>query len=252
MAFSKVYCWEPTELGTPVLAAAERLYEGTIAAGERIPWMWIERAAGEKNVRRPTGWMKHLILATAGPNFDDPEALLGYAYGAFIPGFGGYICYVGVSEKARKQGVGSRLFESMFTAFAADATYAGESLPFVIWESHRPTADEGEAAHRLWNARVRAFEKVGGLWVEGLELITPDYDNEDPTASVPLQLFVKPIGDSVASFTAPRLRTIAKELMEKVYHEQPGDYFHDQTLAVMNVVGLKSAQPAALAATLAG
>ncbi len=246
MASSKVYCWEPTELATPVLAAAERLYEATIDADERIPWMWIERAVGEKNFRRPTGWMKHLILATDGPNFDDPDALLGYAYGAFIPGFGGYICYVGVSAKARQRGVGSRLFESMFKAFAADATYAGEPLPFVIWESYRPTPSDSDDLHRLWAARVRAFEKVGGLWVEGLELVTPAYDDDDEnsTASVPLQLFVKPVDEPAAGFDAQRLRTIAQELLEKVYQEKPGDYYHDQTLAGINVPTLSVASQA--------
>lgn len=252
MTFEKVYCWEPTELGTPVLAAAERLYEATIDADERIPWAWIQRSAGETNERRPTGWMKHLILATAGDNFDDPEALLGYAYGAFIPGFGGYVCYVGVAEAARLRGVGSRLFESLFKAFAADAAYAGEPLPFVVWESYRPTADDDAHLHRLWAARVRAFEKIGGLWVDGLELLTPSYGGGDPTAGVPLQLFVKPMDDPAGSFTADRLRGIAKGLLEQVYGEKPGDYFHDQTVTAMNVVGLGSARHTTLAPPLAG
>lgn len=231
MAFAKVYCWEPTELGTPVLAAAQQLYETTIDADERIPWMWIERAVGERHLRRPTGWAKHLILASDGPNFDEPAALLGYAYGAFIPGFGGYICYVGVSEAARSKGVGARLFESMFKTFTADAAYAGEPLPFVLWESYRPTADESPDLHALWTARTRLFDKVGGRWVEGLELVTPNYGDDEPTASVPLQLFVKPVDELAANFTAERLRTIAKDLLEKVYHEKPGDYFHDHTFA---------------------
>lgn len=230
MAFAKVYCWEPTELGTPVLAAARQLYETTIDPDERIPWMWIERAVGERHLRRPTGWAKHLVLASEGPNVDDPAALLGYAYGAFIPGFGGYVCYVGVSEAARGKGVGGRLFEAMFKAFAADAAYAGEPLPFVLWESYRPTAEDGPDAHALWAARTRLFDKVGGRWVEGLELVTPNYGDDDPTASVPLQLFVKPVDEPAASFTPTRLRAVAKDLLEKVYHERPGDYFHDRTL----------------------
>jgi GNAT superfamily N-acetyltransferase len=242
MCPQKVLCWEPTDLGSPVLTAAQKLYENTIDADERIPWMWIERAVGERAFRRPTGWMKHLILASDAADIDDPAGLLGYAYGAFIPGFGGYLCYVGVSEKARQRGVGSRLFESVFKTFAADAAYAGEPLPFVLWESYRPTADEPAA---IWDARVRLFDRVGGLWVDGLELVTPDYGDESPTAAVPLQLFVKPVDEPAAGFTSDRLTGIAKELMEKVYHEKPGDYFHDATFAGLPVPRLRPARQSA-------
>ena len=41
---------------------------------------------------RPGGWRKHLLLAAPEGRTDDPEALAGYAYGAYIPGYGGYLC----------------------------------------------------------------------------------------------------------------------------------------------------------------
>ncbi len=230
MAPQRIVCWEPTELGTPILDAARSLYERTIDADERIPWMWIERAVGERHLRRPTGWAKHLLLASEGPDVDDPRSLVGYAYGAFIPGFGGYLCYVGVAESARRLGVGSRLFDSLTKTFAADAALAGESLPFVLWESYRPTAHDSESLHRLWAARSRTFERAGGFWVDGIELATPDYDDPDPLAEVPLQLFVKPVDESIGSFTPERLSEIAEQLLEKVYHEKPGDWFHDRTM----------------------
>ena len=58
------------------------------------------------------------------------------------------------------------------------------SLPFIIWESHRPT----DAA--LWEARVRLFGKVGGSG-EGIELNTPNYMRPEPSP-VRLQLFLRP------------------------------------------------------------
>lgn len=233
MSLEKVYCWEPTEPGTPVLEAARSLYERTIDEDERIPWMWIERAVAERPLRRPTGWIKHLILASDRPDFDDPKAVVGYAYGAFIPGFGGYLCYVGVDDSARRKGVGSRLFESLERAFQADAADAGESLPFVVWESYRPTDDEPDR-FELWAARARTFGRAGGLWADGVELVTPNYGDEDPISSVPLQLFVKPMDEPAASYSAERLTEIVKQLMEKVYHEKPGDWFHDRTMAAID------------------
>lgn len=242
----RIACWEPTELGTPILEAARSLYERTIDPDERIPWMWIERAVAERHHRRPSGWAKHLILASTSSDVDDPNALAGYAYGAFIPGFGGYLCYVGVAESARRHGVGSRLFDSLTKTFAADAALAGEPLPFVLWESYRPTAYDPESLHRLWAARTRTFESAGGLWVDGIELATPDYDDPDPIAEVPLQLFVKPVDEPAARFTSDRLAGIAEQLLEKVYHEKPGDWFHDRTMQSVDEPRLRPASQSVL------
>jgi GNAT superfamily N-acetyltransferase len=210
-----------------MVAAAEQLYEATLDADERIPWLWIKRAVGER-VRQPGTWVKHLVLA-ADSRIDDPAALLGYAYGAFLPGYGGYVCYVGVAEAARRRGVGRRLFESLFKAFEADAAEAGQSLPFVIWESYRPGPDDPVAAHAIWESRVRLFDKVGGLWVEGVDFLSPDFTDPDGPP-VPLQLFIKPVGLPAAAFDAERLRQIIGGLLERVYREQPGDVLYDGTL----------------------
>lgn len=221
MRFENITCWEPTDVNDPVVRAAGRLYERTLDPDERIPWEWIERGIGGR-AGRTSGWRRHLIVATAG------DQLAGYAYGAYIPGFGGYLCYIGVDEAFRCAGVGRRLFEAFFERVRADATAAGESLPFVVWESYRPTPDEPPAAHDIWAARLRLFEKVGGLWVKGVELLTPDFaGGTDP---VPLQLFVKPVDRPAASFTAERLWGVVEGLYERVYRIDPGDPLFDRTV----------------------
>ena len=149
MRLDSITCWEPTNVDDPMMRAAGRLYERTLAPDERIPWMWIEKAvAGSK----PGGWRKHLILASQEGRSADPESLAGYVYGAFIPGYGGYLCYVGVADWARRTGVGTRLYEAFFQAMQADAKAADESLPFVVWESHRPEADAPDLVRRHYPA----------------------------------------------------------------------------------------------------
>jgi GNAT superfamily N-acetyltransferase len=238
MSNKKVYCWEPSDIGTPVLTAVQNLYERTIDADERIPWMWIERAVVERNLRRPLGWVKRLIVAFDSPNIEDPSSVVGFAYGAFIPGYGGYVCYVGVSETARGLGVGRRLFESMFQSFQADAALANESLPFVIWESRRPEVTESSARHELWTARERLFSRVGGYWMDGVELYAPDYSDEERETAVPLQVFVKPMSETVNSLTSERLQAMVRELLERVYHEKPGSVYYDLTEENMKTVRL--------------
>jgi GNAT superfamily N-acetyltransferase len=224
-----IYCWEPTELGTPILAAAQQLYESTLDADERIPWRWIEKAVLDRANRRPTGWVKHLLLASTSVEVEDPDALVGFAHGAFLPNYGGYLCYLGVADHARRLGVGGRLMDTMFKVFAADAALAGERLPFVIWESCRPDHDDSRAAQHVWHARLKLFDRVGGLWLEGVELHSPDW--ADPTKpAVPLQLFVKPMDDTRDSFTSERLVTIVDGLLRQVYHEEPGDELYDASL----------------------
>lgn len=221
MRFENITCWEPTDVNDPVVRAAGRLYERTLDPDERIPWEWIERGIGGR-AGRTAGWRRHLIVATAGVE------LAGYAYGAYIPGYGGYLCYIGVDEAFRCAGVGRRLFEAFFERVRADATAAGEPLPFVVWESYRPTADEPPAAHDVWAARLRLFDKVGGLWVKGVEFLTPDYaGGADP---VPLQLFVKPVDRPAAAFTAERLWGVVEGLYERVYRIDPGDPLFDRTV----------------------
>ena len=227
MRFETVTCWEATDVTDPRVRAAGRLYERTLDPDERIPWEWIERGIGNPT-GRTAGWKRHLILAAPGGPSASPDQLAGYAYGATIPGFGGYLCYLGVDEACRGAGVGKKLFEGFFERAAADAAATGESLPFVVWESHRPDADGPAAAHDIWAARVRLFNKVGGLWVKGVEFLTPNFAGA--AGPVPLQLFVKPVDRPAASFTADRLWGVVEGLYERVYRIDPGEPLFEQTV----------------------
>jgi len=225
----KIVCWEAMDATDPVTRAAGRLYEQTLAADERIPWVWIERAVEGRAAPKPGSWSKHLLLAAPEGRAADPDGLAGYAYGSFIPGYGGYLCYLGVAEWARRLGIGTRLYEEFYRVAAADAWSVGESLPFVVWESHRPEPDAPPAAWDLWTARVRLFDRVGGLWVEGVDFLSPNFRDEDGPP-VPLQLFVKPMDTPAAAFDDDRLRQVVGGLHERVYHDEPGDPLYEGTL----------------------
>ncbi|HEY2910219.1 MAG TPA: hypothetical protein VGI99_08230 [Gemmataceae bacterium] len=205
-----------------MMRAAEQLYEQTLDPDERIPWMWIEKGVGGGT--KPGGWRKHLILAAPGGAAASPEQLAGYVYGAFIPGYGGYLCYVGVAEWARRTGVATELYEAFYAAMHADAQAAEEPLPFVVWESHRPDDDP-----KLWNARVRLFERVGGLWIEGVDFLAPNF-SEEASEPVPLQLFVKPMDKPAAAFHEQRLRGVIHGLHERVYRIDEGDPLYEGTM----------------------
>lgn len=264
MRSDRIFCWEALDVTDPLVRAAERLYEATQHPDERIPWGWIARSVKGRSQWRPGSWGKHLVLATPGtadptgvagadwkPDSTDPSAaekLAGFAYGAHLPGFGGYVCYVGVDDRFRRRGVGTRLFDLAFKLFAADATASDESLPFVVWESRRPTALDGETAWKLWDARVALFDRVGGLWLDGVELLTPNYGSADGPP-VPLQLFVKPIDRR--AFDADSLTGIAAGLLERVYRTRPGDPLYDQTVAPRGVPRLRPATDAARRKALA-
>lgn len=99
-AVPKVVVWEALDATDPMTQAASKLYEETLAADERIPWMWIEQSVHDrtKSKPRPGGWSRHLLLAAPEGRQDDPAALAGYVYGALLPGYGGYLCYVGVAD----------------------------------------------------------------------------------------------------------------------------------------------------------
>src|SRR5258705_389878 len=112
-------------------AAAGRLYEKTLAADERIPWDWIEKSIERRVGGEPGTWNGPLILAAPEGRTADPNALAGFAYGAWLRGFGGYLSYVGVADWARRMGVGTKLFELFFEVVGSDAKRVGEPLPFV-------------------------------------------------------------------------------------------------------------------------
>lgn len=231
-ACPKLVVWEAFDPDDPMTKAAGELYEETLPADERIPWEWIERSIRDrvKNKPRPTGWHKHLLLAAPEERQDDPDALAGYVYGAFLPGYGGYLCYVGVAESARRLGVGRRLFEHFFKVLRVDAGELGEPLPFVIWESHRPEPDAPDGEWDLWAARTRLFGRAGGLWVDGVNFLSPNFSDDEGAAPVPLQLFLKPVDTPETAFTPERLRDVVGGLHQRVYRNAPGTALYDGTL----------------------
>lgn len=218
----RIFCYEAQDVSDPMFRAVERLYESTQHPDERIPWGWIARSLKGKSNWKPGTWGRHLLVAAPSDRPADPDHLAGFAYGTHIPGYGGYVSYLGVAEGYRRKGVGARLFQQMFKLLAADAGVTDEPLPFVVWESHRPGLGASNADLALWDARTRLFDRVGGAWIDGLELMTPNYgaDEGDP---VPLQLFVKPVDRLASSFDPADLRGIATGLLERVYKLSPED-----------------------------
>ena len=85
MYFDKIVCWEPVNVNDPMVQAAGRLYEETLAPNERIPWDWIEHSVGQEI--KPGSWTRHLILAAPEGRTHNPSELAGYVYGAFLPGY---------------------------------------------------------------------------------------------------------------------------------------------------------------------
>ena len=137
-------------------------------------------------------------------------------------GFGGYLCYVAVDERFRKQGVATVLYDAFYAAMRADAKAAGEPLPFVLWESYRPNPDDGPAAMKLWQARVRLFERVGGLLAGGARSACAELPEPD-APPVPLQVFLRPMDEPAAAFDAVRFKQIIGDLYDRVLTAQPGD-----------------------------
>ncbi len=224
----RIFCFETFDVCDPLVRSAERLYEQTQHPDERIPWGWIARSVKGRASWRPGSWGRHLLMATPADRPADPDHLAGFAYGAHLPGYGGYVCYIGVAEPFRKRGVGTRLYDQMFKVLAADAGAVDEPLPFVVWESHKPGPDASEDDWKLWEARVRLFDRVGGLWIDGIELLTPNCAS-DGGPPVPLQLFLKPIDTPASAFDAERLRQVAAGLLERVYKSGPGEPLYDGT-----------------------
>ena len=225
----RIFCFEAFDANDPLVRAAERLYDQTQHPDERIPWGWIARSIRGRSNWRPGSWGKHLLVATPEEHPGDPSRLAGFAYGVHLPGYGGYVCYLGVDEAYRRRGVGTRLFEQMFKVLAADAGAVDEQLPFVVWESHRPGLDGTDADWKLWEARTRLFDRAGGQWIDGLDLLTPNFTT-DGSPPVPLQLFVKPVDLPASAFGPEKLRDVAAGLLTRVYKEQPGDLLYDGTL----------------------
>jgi hypothetical protein len=248
--FNRIVVWEAFDASDVMTKAAAELYERTLSADERIPWIWIEKSVENRTKTKPGGWTKHLLLAAPEGRTEDPAALAGYVYGALIPGYGGYLCYIGVADWARRMGVGTRLFDQFFRQMSVDAGETGAPLPFVIWESHKPKAESPVSEWDLWAARTKLFDRVGGLWIEGVDFFTPNFEleDEDPAAPpVPMQLFVKPMQESAGAFDAERLKQVVGGLHKEVYRNEPGDTLFDLTLPPACLPRLRPAKLAGLA-----
>ncbi|MCS7022135.1 MAG: GNAT family N-acetyltransferase [Gemmataceae bacterium] len=237
MRRERILVWETFDVNDPLTQAAGDLYEKTLAPEERIPWIWIEKAVEGRRRRKRhfhNEWTKHLLLAALESELEYQPRLAGYAYGAYLPGFGGYLCYLGVADWARRLGVGTRLMEQFIRQMAVDAGELGEPLPFVLWESRRPELADPEPAWQLWTARMRLFHRVGGWWIEGVNLLTPNFaaddEGEEDADPVPLQVFLRPVDEPATAFDSERLRQIVARLQQTVYRRGPGDELFDQTL----------------------
>ena len=222
-ATAEVVCREVLNDDDPVLPAARVIYETTLDEDERIPWEWLARTPERRREWRPGRRRSHLVVATPK---DKPNRAVGFGYGAWLPGYGGYICYLGVDPSARGMGAGTLLFRFLFRLIDSAARISAEPLPFIIWESHRP------ADHDLWAARLRVFDKVGGLWVRGAELRTPNYMRDD-APPVHLQLFVRPWAEPATAFDADRLRAAIAGLYDNIYRIPPDDPLRRDTLEGM-------------------
>ncbi len=253
MQFNRIVVWEAFEAADAMTQAAAGLYEQTLAADERIPWYWIEKSVEHRTKTKPgkaDGWTKHLLLAAPEGRTDDPTGLAGYVYGALIPNYGGYLCYVGVADWARRMGVGTRLFDQFFRQMTVDAGELGAPLPFVIWESHKPGPTAPASEWDIWAARTKLFDRAGGLWVEGVDFLSPNFASDDEVAEpVPLQLFLKPMSEPATAFDSDRLKQVIGGLQREVYRNEPGSPLYDATLPVDCQPRLRPAKLAGLAKT---
>jgi GNAT superfamily N-acetyltransferase len=235
----QITCFELNRPDRMILAAARMLYENTLDHAERIPWTSLERPIWGKAIGEIKSWNQHLILAG---ETEHPNDLLGYLAATYLPGFGGYVSYMGVHERSRGKGVGRLLYEKAFEVLKKDAELVDEELSFVIWESHSPDEDE---SIENWQARAKLFDRLGACWIDGIELWSPDYSRE--YSMIPYQLFLKPFGKDgntlrnsahselkVASnkFSPGRLRKIVHDHYRRVYFQKPGGELYDRTFAI--------------------
>jgi ribosomal protein S18 acetylase RimI-like enzyme len=225
-----VVCWELLDPEDAALMEARRLYEATLDPAERIPWAWIAQAVASRTQWRPGEWSPHLLLAAPRTGRGSFARPVGFAYGAHVPGYGGYACYLGVDTQHRGRGAGTRLLRLLIKVFQVDAACEGSPLPFVVWESNRPKPDAPAQAWDLWRTRVRLFERVGAWWISGLTFLAPDFQRRSGPP-VPLQLFLIPVETPREEFDAAALRQVAAGLYRRVYGRHPGDPLFDETLA---------------------
>jgi GNAT superfamily N-acetyltransferase len=223
-----IVCWEALDPDDPALDQARRLYEATLEPAERIPWEWIAGAVAGRAAWRPGTWGPHLLLA-APRHGSRTAAVAGFAYGAHVPNYGGYACYLGVDPHQRGRGIGTRLLRLLVDVFRVDAAGAGVPLPFVVWESHAPGPEATEEQRPLWQARLRLFAGVGAWWVAGLTFHAPNFARRG-AAPVPLQLFLVPVDTPAERWDADALRGVAAGLLQRVYGRREGDPLFERTL----------------------
>jgi ribosomal protein S18 acetylase RimI-like enzyme len=229
MADRAIACWEALDPGDPALAHVRRLYEATLDAAERIPWPWIEGALAQRAAWRPGHWSPHLVLAALRPRGAAAGRVGGFAYGAHVPGYGGYACYLGVEESARGRGMGTRLMQLLQRLLEVDAFCEGVELPFVVWESRRPEPTAPPAEQALWQTRLRLFARLGAWWVAGLNFLAPNFARRQGPP-VPLQLFLIPVARPAEALDSAALRRVAAGLLQGVYGRSAGDSLVQQTL----------------------
>ena len=220
----RIFCWELFDHADPLMGAVRALYESALDADERVPWEWLERGVKSRMGWRPGGNGRHLVVACT-----KEAELAGFVFCVHLPGYGGYLSYVAVSDQFRGRGVGAKLYEQAFNVLAVDAAANDEPLPFVIWESCPPEADDTPEAHAIWAARTRLFHKAGGCWIDGVTLPSPNW-LDDSAPPVPLQLFLAPVDTPRERFDSPAVRAAVAGLLERIYKAEPGDPEYDGTL----------------------
>lgn len=219
MTPADLVCWEALDPDCPSVAQARALYEATQPPDERIPWHWIARSLARRKSWRPGRWAAHLFLAAAR---SAPATVTGFANALHLPGFGGYLTYVGVDPSQRARGTGSRLVELAVRALRVDSWCEGVELPFVVWES-RPPGPGGDRA--AWAARLGLWRRAGALWVSGLTLHAVNYERPD-APPLRLALFLRPAARPAADFDADALRAVAAGLLRMVYEcDEGGERF---------------------------
>ena len=119
---SNLICWEALDADAPCVEQARHLYETTLHIDERIPWKWITSAVARRPSWRPGRWATHLLLAGPPVKKKAPDIVLGFAHILHVPGYGGYLPYVGVDPEARGQGELGGLRHRVIQALIPDQT----------------------------------------------------------------------------------------------------------------------------------
>ena len=215
--------WEVLNPTDTAMVVVKSLYESVLEVDEQIPWSWIERSVARRASFKPGDrWLPHLMVAAASEDPDTPLPPQGFVYGGLFPDYGGYVCYLGVAPEARQYGLGRTLFEAMFAQLRDDATQMGIALPFIIWESHRPNEVSTEDDRKLWTARCRLFDKVGAMWVSGVDFQSPNY-HDDEAPPISLELFLKPMDSPADAFDAAKLREVVVGMHTQIYRHRLDD-----------------------------